>query len=274
MKTLLGLIQTTRIVTSLIVGFSVFGPSLSMGLNWLESALVTLPFILSAIGGFALNDYFDISRDKINHPNRAIPSGKITPTTDFVFSIIVLVGAVFASFYVSNTLLELSIYLITTLGVVFYNFIVKKYSLLKSYFTSALVCIPLFFDVTIYKYEKILFLIPTATFLFILGREFLMDVRDLDGDKLSGIITTPMVIGIERTSQLGFIFQFFCIVFLLPIIFYNPLLLNILLFILINLTAIVSFIFWRVDKKGRFRRRIISLMKVPMIAGIVMLILN
>ena len=54
--------------------------------------------IMIFIGGWALsasamifNDYFDIEVDKINEPDRPIPSGKITPKQALTFAIICVV---------------------------------------------------------------------------------------------------------------------------------------------------------------------------------------
>ena len=60
--------------------------------------------IMIFIGGWALsasamvlNDYFDIEVDKINDPNRPIPSGKITPKQALTFGIILIVIGILMS---------------------------------------------------------------------------------------------------------------------------------------------------------------------------------
>ncbi len=49
-------------------------------------AMIAVFFITS--GSMGLNDYFDRDIDKKAHPDRPIPSGKITPMQGLTFSII------------------------------------------------------------------------------------------------------------------------------------------------------------------------------------------
>ena len=53
-------------------------------------------------GGIIFNDIFDIEQDKINRPDRVIPSGRISISTAKIFGIILFSIGIFSAFLVSN----------------------------------------------------------------------------------------------------------------------------------------------------------------------------
>ena len=78
-----------RLANALIVWSAVLlGAYLSSGNINLASLLSGFSISLLAIGGYLLNDYFDVAVDKINQPNRLIPSGRLTRKHALIYSII------------------------------------------------------------------------------------------------------------------------------------------------------------------------------------------
>jgi geranylgeranylglycerol-phosphate geranylgeranyltransferase len=239
------------------------------GLSIEESGLSALPFFLSAIGGFALNDYYDAEKDKINKPYRAIPSGKLTPKTVFRYGISMLLLAVICSIFFSRSYFELILYVICILGVASYNLFVKYYSLSKTFLTAIISSLPLFFSTVVFEYPKIYLLLPVATCCFILGREWLMDIRDIQGDLNGQIVTIAMKIGSNITAKLGFGLQVIAGLILLPIVIYNHSYWSVSLLSLIVLHVIILIPLWSY-KSGMLQRRVIQLLWLPMLWGILL----
>jgi len=66
---------------------------------WDKVALAALVTFLITGAGNAWNDYLDIEIDKINQPNRVLPSGQISPRSAMIFSIVLtILGLIIAAF--------------------------------------------------------------------------------------------------------------------------------------------------------------------------------
>ena len=61
-----------------------------------------------------LNDYFDIEVDKVNAPNRPLPSGLISSGTAIVFTIIISLLGVLVSFFINR----MAVLLYITFGII------------------------------------------------------------------------------------------------------------------------------------------------------------
>lgn len=204
LPTILALLTLIRLVPSLLIGLTVMAPALYKGYSLATSVALALPFFFSAIGGYALNDYFDQNRDLINKPYRAIPSGLISARTVLILAAVSLFGALASAIYAASDTWELLIFFGCIFGVATYNIFVRFLSLSKTVLTAAVSSLPLLYAFLRFDYPLRFSLLPIAAALFVLGREWLMDVRDVRGDKFSGIRTLPMIMGEERTARIAF----------------------------------------------------------------------
>lgn len=268
----IGFMRVTRIFVSLIIGFIVFLPALVKELDVLTSLLKSLPFIFAAMGGFALNDFFDADRDAINKPYRTIPSGVMKAKSVLVWALLLLIFAVILTIEASGNIYEFILYLFAIIGVITYNLIVKIYALSKTIFTAIICSLPVFYVVCIFNYQHIYFLIPIATIVFIAGRELLMDIKDIEGDKKSGIITIPMKVKPKTVSQIAFILQFAALLLSIPVLMQISFPLNfIFLTLMLSISTILT-IFW-LTEIDKYQKRVIKFLWIPMILGILTLIL-
>lgn len=270
-KFLLGLLYLTRTVTSCLIGLCVFLPSIGRGVGVRASLVSTIPFVLAAIGGFALNDYFDASKDAINKPYRAIPSKRLTPGTVLFVSLVSLSFAVIGAVYASRDRTQIILYAVAIVGVGFYNLFVKYLSLSKTVLTSTVSSLPIFFSVITLNYPKVFLFLPVAAGLFVLGREWLMDIRDIRGDSKAGIVTMPMRLGPKQTARFGFAFQFLSVALLVPVAASANSTLGYLLLLSISLALIVFYPLWHYGS-GKYQRRVIQGLWLPMLMGIMLLI--
>jgi geranylgeranylglycerol-phosphate geranylgeranyltransferase len=270
-KSILGIFLVVRIFTSVMIALVVILPFINSGLGIMPSILSALPFFLSAAGGFAINDYYDVAKDTINKPYRAIPSGKMKPETALVIGIVLLGLSLSLSLIVSKSSFELLLYLVSLAGVVTYNFFVKYLAVSKTFLTAAISTLPVLYVVTALSYKAIYLLIPISSMIFLLGRELLMDIRDMNGDRTSGIRTLPMIIGARLTAKIGFSLLIFCgaILFLFTANVWS--IQNLFFSCLIIISSLFMSLFWSYGS-GKYQRLIIISLYLPMLCGIFMLL--
>ena len=109
MKTFKGLFRLIRFELPFSAGVCVvMGQMLALGK--FASLFATLSGFISVFAVSAsilvLNDYFDVETDKINAPDRPIPSNQVTKTQALVFSIILLLSGLVLSYLINfNTFL-------------------------------------------------------------------------------------------------------------------------------------------------------------------------
>lgn len=223
MKTLKGYIRLARPVNALICGLAVVcggiigdkplarlgeiaslissypGAPVSPWVFRTLSAAVSASLILAA--GNAFNDVSDLHCDRINAPNRPLPSGLMTPAAATMYALLLALTGL-------STALPLGIPGVTLalLAVV----------LLFAYDTK-LKGVPLMGNVSVALLGGLAFvyggiagnavgrsLIPALfALLFHLGRELVKDAADVRGDEASGIRTTATVWGKAATCKLA-----------------------------------------------------------------------
>ncbi|HKB67799.1 MAG TPA: UbiA family prenyltransferase [Pyrinomonadaceae bacterium] len=270
-SSIIGVLLAIRTFTSVLIGLIVFLPSAHEGIGGVNSLLLALPFFLAAAGGFALNDYYDVPKDCINKPYRAIPSGRLSSRTVLVLGYMLIIGAVLTAIIRSEDSLELVLYLLSVLGVVFYNVLVKRLTLSKTFVTAAVSTLPVIFVVVVFKYSTSFFAIPVGTSIFVLGREWLMDTRDMRGDAAAGVTTLPMIIGSRTTALLGLGMLIAGVICLLPVVIANSSSRNVVLFISALFSIAIASVLWGL-RNGDYQRAVIVSLYFPIVCGIVLLL--
>jgi geranylgeranylglycerol-phosphate geranylgeranyltransferase len=136
--------QGYKSLVGLIRPFNCFLASLATvaGFNLISTPnLITLWAALAVFfvtgGGNVINDFFDIKRDKINKPNRPLPSGKIKPGYAVGISIILFSIGLFFAYLVNIELFYLAILAASTL--IIYSGVIKEYKFFGNIIVSILV---------------------------------------------------------------------------------------------------------------------------------------
>ncbi|MCE9592281.1 MAG: UbiA family prenyltransferase [Planctomycetes bacterium] len=78
------------VVGNVLVGCAL-NASFSQGFPWLRAAVVSVAIVLLYIAGMALNDVCDAGLDRVERPERPIPSGKITRQQAAIFVALAMV---------------------------------------------------------------------------------------------------------------------------------------------------------------------------------------
>ncbi len=147
-------------------------------------------------GGNALNDYVDRETDRKNHPERPIPSGRISARRALHIGIISLIIPIFMGFFINPE--SLVIILLAEALMLSYEFRYKKRGLPGNAEISTLVgMLFLFGGASVGALDRtLIFSIMAALATF--GREIVKDIEDMEGDV--DRTTLPRRIGKDRAA--------------------------------------------------------------------------
>jgi geranylgeranylglycerol-phosphate geranylgeranyltransferase len=195
-----------RIINSVMVGFAVI-----VGVFLASNGSMTRIDILSLLSGFTvgftisassmvLNDIVDIEIDRINAPERPLPSNTLSLRTAWVCYFILLLAGFLAASYTGLDSLLTAI----AGGVIaaLYNLKLKLSGFPGNVAVAFSTSLPFLYAVTIVKDANVIVLVFWAmVFLTVLGREIAKDIADVEGDAVKGARTIPIVYG-RRTASL------------------------------------------------------------------------
>lgn len=198
-----------RPVTSIIASLSgVLGVIIGGGLCYPEMIMVFLAILVFCFGGFALNDYYDMEIDRIAHPERVLPSGKLSPRKAFIAGLTFLLLSPVISFFINYLCFSISL-LAVALMLSYEKWF--KYTPTGNFLIALLASLTFIFGGgAVGKTEKPLFL-SAIVFFFILGREILMDIQDMEGDLKRKRKTLPIAVGRRRAKAIALLFIFIAI---------------------------------------------------------------
>jgi len=162
-----------------------------------------LATLLVSAAANAWNDYRDIDIDRINQPQRPLPSGMVSPRAVLIFSVVLAVLSVILAALISPTALLIAV----ASNVLLYIYSVwLKSTVLLGNATVALISAmsPVFGGVAAGNVRPSLWL-GAIIFVGILGREVLKTLADYDGDQAHHVRTISTAIG-PRAARTIFFF--------------------------------------------------------------------
>lgn len=163
-----------------------------------------LVFIITGAGN-AINDVFDYRIDAINKPNRPIPSGRISLKIAKYYALSLFLVSILISFligYLVNSIWPIIIVVCATILMYIYASTLKAMALIGNITVASLTGFCFIFAGTIIACDTnywFILLISVylglfATFMT-LAREIVKDMEDIEGDKLDGAKTFPILYG-------------------------------------------------------------------------------
>jgi len=187
-------------------------------------------FFISATA-LILNDYFDLEIDKINAPERPLPSGLVTKQDVVILSIVVAFFGFITSYLISVTAV-LVVFIIWVFGFL-YNWRFKR----TGFLGNLMVCFSvgmtfIFGGIAVgMPYEKTVWYFGVTAMLFDLGEEIAADAMDVHGDRKAGSRSLAVLLGQEKAlkisgvifvavvalSSVPFIFGWFEWIYLFPL---------------------------------------------------------
>ncbi|TQD25033.1 geranylgeranylglycerol-phosphate geranylgeranyltransferase [Methanolobus vulcani] len=187
-----------------IVSANISPDSYNIAFPFLSSLKVFLVVFLVTGAGNAINDYFDIDIDRINKPERPIPSGKISLKAALYFSLALFAaGTIIAA---SINMICGAIALVNSLLLIYYASTLKRTALLGNiavgYLTGSTFLFggAVFFEQGGIKGVFVLFVLATMATI---AREIVKDIEDIEGDREDGAQTLPIIIGPKKAAYLA-----------------------------------------------------------------------
>jgi geranylgeranylglycerol-phosphate geranylgeranyltransferase len=215
--------------------------SIEESFSEIKILLAALSGALTAMAGNVINDYFDVEIDKINKPERVLPSGKLSLKAALSFYIILSILALLISSFISIN--AFMIVFTASLLLSFYSYQLKKVSLVGNVVVSFLTGLAFIYGGLAVNNVTAAFIPALFAFLINFIREIVKDMEDLEGDKLHGINSFPVSYGFKKAKVLiavitivliilttvPFIMQFYKIeYFIVVMVLVNPVLVYII----------------------------------------------
>lgn len=236
------IIQMLRIPNLLIIAFTFFilrylvfipvyaGYHMIAGMENLQYSLMVIITMIIAATGYISNDYFDVETDRINKPQKLYIGNRITSVSVFSTALILSTIAVIAAIclsYATKSWLPATLLLIA-LAVTWWYAVSLKRTLLWG--NIAVSCMTAGTIVMAWVVEKqtsafnpqasilitnIVTAISIFAFLLSLLREIVKDMEDMEGDKLIGCKSLPLIKGVDFTKTILLILAGFTFVLLI-----------------------------------------------------------
>jgi 4-hydroxybenzoate polyprenyltransferase len=169
---------------------------------------IGLAFI--ATGGYIFNDIRDIETDTLNHRKRPLAQGIISiKKAKVYFLVLTLLGSslFFYPFIFIHKFYLLLVPIVNVLVLLLYSIKFKGKPLIGNVIVAALLCQPIWLGhvLAINSFDFTLDIAFLTLFCFVsnLLREVLKDLEDIKGDKIIGLETLPIIIGVRNTRKIG-----------------------------------------------------------------------
>lgn len=194
---------------AVLIGAVVAAGSLDISGLVLISAFAAAALV--AGGGNAINDYFDRDIDRVNRPNRPIPSGRIRAPEALVTAQVFLVLGIVFTVFLNPYCTVLAGF--NALMLVLYSWGLKRRGLVGNLAIGYLVGSTFLFGGLATVYLRDGPLIPTELLVLVLmavlstvGRELIKSIQDMQGDRGLGFKTFPLVHGVGKAAVLAAVF--------------------------------------------------------------------
>ncbi len=145
-------------------------------------------------GTMVLNDIYDLDVDRLNSPQRPLPSGRVSLKGAYYYSI--LLSAASLLFAVILGIYSFLVALLAFALMVYYNARAKKSGLFGNAIVSFNVALPFFFGgISVSVFKPILLLFSLLAFLSNFGREIAKGISDVQGDSAHNVRTLAVLKG-------------------------------------------------------------------------------
>lgn len=216
----------------------------------------------------AINDFYDFDIDKINRPNRPLPSGKIPRGHARIFAYILFGTGVVASSFINS--LTFAIAFLSMILLIGYSKWWKRQPIIGNVVVSWMIAIAFFYGSAAFGYPRAA--IPPAFigFVYTWGRELIKDLEDAEGDAALAANTVPILFG-ELPAKILTTILFIGLIFgvLIPYFknIYNA---TYFIIVLVGVDApilYITFRLWRAKSSGEYRH-LSQILKADMFVGL------
>jgi len=149
----------------------------------------------------ALNDAFDVKVDRVNRPDRPIPSGRIT---ERAATVTWLTGAILG--IATSLMISVENVMIAAASIVLvylYSAALKRVGFVGNLVVSAIVAASILYGAVATGTIGLSWAGALLAFVLTLSREITKDLEDLEGDSGAGVRTLPVALGIGKTRVIA-----------------------------------------------------------------------
>ncbi|MBE2187041.1 MAG: geranylgeranylglycerol-phosphate geranylgeranyltransferase [Rhodothermales bacterium] len=189
------------VVGVVLGGYLAAGVDAFAGANAQALALAALAATLVGAGANALNDRLDVATDRVNRPNRPIPSGRATERQATTLWLALSAVAVGVAAQVSTWHATVAAGSVVVLAV--YSRWLKGTPLVGNAVVAAVVAFALLFGGEAVGGGVLAVLGAAFAFAVNLVRELVKDVEDVDGDRVAGLNTAAVRWGVPAAMRLA-----------------------------------------------------------------------
>lgn len=205
-KAIKGSIELMRLLNGFMVAVAVLVGALASGLKFdpVYTTIAMISAFSTATSGYILNDWKDVEIDKINCPDRAIPSGKVSRNTALVLAIgFMALGDIIIWF---TNLESILIIIIGSALIGAYSLWFKKMGFIGNMTVGLLTGFCLLVGGTSVGHIEMSVWPALLAFSLNVGREIMKGIDDYEGDKEEGAKTLAVLWGREKASWVGVAF--------------------------------------------------------------------
>jgi geranylgeranylglycerol-phosphate geranylgeranyltransferase len=241
------LIETSRPSTSLLGASAPLAAIIAVrGLAVNDIAVLMLCSVavvfLFTMARNSLNDYNDYAVDKVNRPDRPIPSGRIAKGSVLSFSMLLFSAsyglAVILAFY--TNVATICIVSLAFLIEFIYEYYLKKKKIVGNYIIGVQSSLAFIFGGYMVGEVMVPAIIAVAALFCITGREIVKDIEDMKGD--SDRVTIPSLYGVKNAISIAFgLISVSIIVGFLPFILFNYGFIFLVIMIIADCVILLSF---------------------------------
>ncbi|MDD1743126.1 MAG: UbiA family prenyltransferase [Methanomassiliicoccales archaeon] len=167
--------------------------------SWTMLAVGSAVVFAFVAGGNSLNDYYDREVDKIAHPERPIPSGRMKPETALRLSISAFAISIFLAIFLNLT--SIVIVASAVLVMLLYETHTKRAGLSGNLSIAWLTGALFLLGGAVVGHVDQVVVIAAMAFLATLGREIVKDIQDMEAD--FDRLTLPKRIGKRNAGAVG-----------------------------------------------------------------------
>lgn len=152
-------------------------------------------------GGNAINDYFDLATDRINKPERVIPSGRISRNAALTFAIVMFVIGLLAMIPILNFYTAI-IGISALILLIIYTPVLKNLVIIGNLAVSLILGVAFIFTTAVFNQPAVGIIPAGLAFGFNFIREIIKDMEDVSGDSSRNINTLPAKYGKQKAKYL------------------------------------------------------------------------
>ena len=180
---------------------------------WFSVLLASFAAAFTLSAGNIINDIYDLGIDKVNRPERPLPSGKISKNSALILYFLLIAASLILSWFIN--LYAFIIVIIATILLVLYSKFLKRVLFIGNILVALLTGLVFIFGGVAVRNPSAAIIPALFAFLINFIREVVKDMQDVDGDKNAGVNTFPIRYGFQKSKILILLITFTLILYTL-----------------------------------------------------------